>query len=174
METRKKVQFFKVKWADIAPAGSTWEPATHFMRHPAKQALPVFRQKRDADQAATDVARASSIDSIVIELTCSFCMYCLHLCLCVVVVLDLVGHQILYHDNTSNALHMFCFSSTAHCPMIVEDPQPLVNDVLASSRWHATLYSIIATGRLPWHHTSRPWGLDSMRAKKIVWDVRFD
>ena len=63
METRKKVQFFKVKWADIAPAGSTWEPAAHFMRDPA---LPVFRQKRDADQAATDVARASSNGSIVI------------------------------------------------------------------------------------------------------------
>jgi hypothetical protein len=58
METRKKVQYFKVKWVDIAPAGSTWEPAAHFIGDPAKQALSLFRQKRAADQAATDVARA--------------------------------------------------------------------------------------------------------------------
>ena len=224
METRKKVQYFKVKWVNIATAGNTWEPVAHFIGDPAKQALSAFRQKRAADEAAADAARAQrrsgntpgntpgndnvngdnaatgtdrdiematddtnganarhlqfrkkhsdvwkffapksfevssnaylakckicSIDikaltenngSIVIELTCPFCMYCLHICLCVVVVLGLVGHQILYHNNTSSALHIFCLSITNHCPMIVDHPQPLVNDALASSRWHATL-----------------------------------
>lgn len=58
METRKGVQYFKVKWVDIAPAGSTWEPASHFIGDPAKAALLSFRQKRAADQAAVDAARA--------------------------------------------------------------------------------------------------------------------
>lgn len=58
METRKGVPYFKVKWVDIAPAGSTWEPAAHFIGDPAKTALSVFRQKRASDQAATEVARA--------------------------------------------------------------------------------------------------------------------
>ena len=58
METRKKVQYFKVKWVNIATAGNTWEPAAHFIGDPAKQALSAFRQKRAADEAAADAARA--------------------------------------------------------------------------------------------------------------------
>jgi hypothetical protein len=58
METRKKVQYFKVKWVNIATAGNTWEPVAHFIGDPAKQALSAFRQKRAADEAAADAARA--------------------------------------------------------------------------------------------------------------------
>ena len=39
METRKKVQFFKVKWADIAPAGNAWEPAAHLRRRRTRETL---------------------------------------------------------------------------------------------------------------------------------------
>ena len=58
METRKKIQYFKVKWANIAERGCTWEPAAHFVGDPAKAALSAFRQKRVAEQAAVDAARA--------------------------------------------------------------------------------------------------------------------
>ena len=49
METRKGVEHFKVKWADIAEDGATWEPASHFNGDPAKGALAEFRQRRAAE-----------------------------------------------------------------------------------------------------------------------------
>ena len=57
MQTRKKVEFFKIKWVDIAPEGCTWEPAAHLIGDGAKAALAAFRQQRAADQEAHEAVR---------------------------------------------------------------------------------------------------------------------
>jgi hypothetical protein len=57
MQTRKKVEYFKIKWIDIAPEGCTWEPAAHLIGDQAKAALSAFRQQRAAQQEADDAIR---------------------------------------------------------------------------------------------------------------------
>ena len=58
METRKQVQYFKVKWVNISDAGNRWEPTAHFIGDPAKTALAAFRQKTASRQAAHDAEKA--------------------------------------------------------------------------------------------------------------------
>ena len=58
METRKKVQYFKVKWLNISEAGNTWEPTSHFIGDPATTALAAFRQKMASRQAAHEAEKA--------------------------------------------------------------------------------------------------------------------
>ena len=58
METRKKIQYFKVKWVDISDSGNTWEPSAHFIGDPAKTALAAFRQKKASLEAAHEEEKA--------------------------------------------------------------------------------------------------------------------
>ena len=57
MQTRKQVEYFKIKWIDIAPKGCTWEPAAHLIGDQAKAALSAFRQQRAAEQEADETIR---------------------------------------------------------------------------------------------------------------------
>ena len=56
-QIKKKVEYFKVKWVDIADKGCTWEPLAHLIGDEAKQALHVFKEKRAAEAAAEAEAR---------------------------------------------------------------------------------------------------------------------
>jgi hypothetical protein len=65
VQMKKKVEYFKVKWANICEKGSTWEPVEHLVGDEAKQALHLFREKRAveaASQAEAKRARASGTD----------------------------------------------------------------------------------------------------------------
>jgi hypothetical protein len=46
MQTKKGIQYFKVKWSNIPEGGCTWEPASHFIGDSAKTVLATFRQER--------------------------------------------------------------------------------------------------------------------------------
>ena len=53
------MEYFKVKWVDIAEEGSTWEPAASFQGDAAKTALANFRQERAAYASKVEAAKAA-------------------------------------------------------------------------------------------------------------------
>ena len=60
-QTKKNVEYFKVKWAGINDKGSTWEPVDHLVGDDAKAALRLFKEKRAREAAAHEEARKASL-----------------------------------------------------------------------------------------------------------------
>ena len=63
---QKGVEFFKVKWKNIAPQFSTWEPIKHLRGDALKAALMTFREARSSVMAAFEsrkkAARQGTLD----------------------------------------------------------------------------------------------------------------
>ena len=65
---QKGVEYFKVKWINISPQGSTWEPLEHLRGDATKAALMGFREAKAAEIAAFEskkkAARQGQLEKI--------------------------------------------------------------------------------------------------------------